>query len=167
MNLGLGWRIMARMNTSALSSPTSEVTPAPGPTAMRGRFAPTPSGRMHLGNAWCALMAWLAVRSLDGTLVLRIEDLDRHKMPAGAEAALIDDLRWLGLDWDEGPVRQSDRTDVYARWVERLTDAGLTYPCFCTRAELHSAEAPHASDGTPIYPGTCRKIGRASCRERV
>ena len=107
---------------------------------------------MHLGNVWCALAAWLAVRSQGGTLVLRIEDLDKRKIPDWAESALIDDLRWLGLDWDEGPYRQSERTDVYATWVGRLNDAGLTYPCFCTRAELHAAEAPHASDGTPIYP---------------
>ena len=125
---------------------------------VRGRFAPTPSGRMHLGNVWCALMAWLAVRSRGGSLVLRIEDLDLRKMPAGAEDALIDDLHWLGLDWDEGPIRQSERTAIYAEYASRLTAAGLTYPCFCSRADLHAAEAPHASDGTPIYAGTCRGL---------
>ena len=148
----------------AIASDTPRAT-APGTSAAgssimppRGRFAPTPSGRMHLGNVWCALAAWLAVRSQGGTLVLRIEDLDKRKIPTGAEEALIADLRWLGLDWDEGPVRQSDRTAVYAAQVARLDEAGLTYPCFCTLAELHSAEAPHASDGTPIYPGTCRGL---------
>ena len=156
---------MTRMTTTdsraagASTCTNAPAAPTPAPAApLRGRFAPTPSGRMHLGNVWCALAAWLAARSQGGSLVLRIEDLDRRKIPAGAEEALIADLRWLGLDWDEGPVRQSERTDVYARYVARLSAADLTYPCFCTRAELHSAEAPHASDGTPIYPGTCRGL---------
>ena len=87
--------------------------------------------------------------------------------PDWAESALIDDLRWLGLDWDEGPYRQSERTDVYATWVGQLNDAGLTYPCFCTRAELHAAEAPHASDGTPIYPGACRGLTSEQIEERL
>lgn len=146
-----------RTDSPTASAASDRPAPAAG-SPVRGRFAPTPSGRMHLGNVWCALMAWLAARSSGGELILRIEDLDRRKMPAGAEEQLVRDLRWLGLDWDEGPVRQSERTDVYQQWVDHLTEAGLTYPCFCTRAELHSAEAPHASDGTPIYPGTCRGL---------
>ena len=125
---------------------------------LRGRFAPTPSGRMHLGNVWCALLAWLDVRSRGGELVLRIEDLDRRKVPAGAEEALLYDLRWLGLDWDGEEVRQSDRGEIYAGYLERLVEAGLTYPCFCSRADLHAAEAPHASDGVRIYAGTCRNL---------
>lgn len=149
---------MGRMMTTTPSPETYPAPQAPATAPIRGRFAPTPSGRMHLGNVWCALMAWLAVRSRGGTLVLRIEDLDRHKIPAGAEAALIDDLRWLGFDWDEGPIRQSERTALYAEHAARLTAAGLTYPCFCSRADLHAAEAPHASDGTPIYAGTCRRL---------
>ena len=128
------------------------------PKAPRGRFAPTPSGRMHLGNVWCALAAWLAARSAKGTLVLRIEDLDPRKTPKGATEALIDDLVWLGLDWDEGPVFQSERRDVYESYLQRLVNAGLTYPCFCSHADLHTAEAPHASDGTPLYAGTCRGL---------
>ena len=125
-----------------------------------GRFAPTPSGRMHVGNVFAALMAWLGARSQGGRLVLRIEDLDpRGKNPDAAQI-LIDDLRWLGLDWDEGPFYQSKRLDVYAEALEALAQQGLTYPCFCTRAELHAASAPHASDGTFIYPGTCRNLSR-------
>lgn len=135
----------------------SDATPSSS-GAPRGRFAPTPSGRMHLGNVWCALVAWLAVRSAGGTLVLRIEDLDPRKTPAGATEALIDDLLWLGLDWDEGPVFQHDRAPVYEGYLQRLVDAGLTYPCFCSRADLHTAEAPHASDGTPLYAGTCKGL---------
>lgn len=141
--------------------------PAPPASPRRGRFAPTPSGRMHLGNVWCALLAWLDVRSVGGELVLRIEDLDRRKIPAGAADALMDDLRWLGLDWDEGPYYQSERTDVYAAYAERLQEAGLTYPCFCSRADLHVAEAPHASDGTPIYPGTCRSLTPEQAAEKA
>ncbi len=127
-------------------------------TALRGRFAPTPSGRMHLGNVWCALLAWLDVRSRGGELVLRIEDLDRPRMPKGADELLMDDLRWLGLDWDGEPVYQSQRASLYARYLQELEDRGLTYPCFCSRADLHAAEAPHASDGTPLYAGTCRGL---------
>lgn len=128
------------------------------PTPPHGRFAPTPSGRMHLGNVWCALVAWLAVRTEGGTLTLRIEDLDARKTPAGATEQLIDDLRWLGLDWDEGPFFQSERASIYEGYVGQLERMGLTYPCFCSRAELHAAQAPHASDGTPIYAGTCRGL---------
>ncbi len=132
-----------------------------------GRFAPTPSGRMHLGNVWCALVAWLAVRAEHGTLTLRIEDLDPRKTPAGATEALVDDLRWLGLDWDEGPVFQSERASIYEGYALQLERMGLTYPCFCSRAELHAAQAPHASDGTPIYAGTCRDLTAAQVAERA
>ncbi|WP_455137061.1 tRNA glutamyl-Q(34) synthetase GluQRS [Thermophilibacter sp.] len=125
---------------------------------VRGRFAPTPSGRMHLGNAFSALMAWLSARSAGGEMVLRIEDLDPRARSRERAEALIDDLAWLGLDWDLGPVFQSERGVRYDAALAHLADAGLTYPCFCTRAELHAASAPHASDGTPVYPGTCRDL---------
>lgn len=150
----------AAANTGAPGAET------PG-TPPRGRFAPTPSGRMHLGNVWCALVAWLAVRSQGGTLVLRIEDLDPRKSPAGATEALLDDLAWLGLDWDEGPVRQSERTHIYADYLQRLVGMGLTYPCFCSHADLHTAEAPHASDGTPLYAGTCRGLTPEQVAEKA
>ena len=133
---------------------------------IRGRFAPTPSGRMHLGNVWCALLAWLDVRSQGGELVLRIEDLDPARTPAGAEEALLDDLRWLGLTWDGEPVHQSERTELYHAALERLTRDGLTYPCFCTRADLHAAQAPHASDGTALYARTCRGLSEAEVARR-
>ena len=148
---------------NVISSPEPRKTM---PQAPHGRFAPTPSGRMHLGNVWCALIAWLAVRTEGGTLTLRIEDLDPRKTPAGATEALIDDLRWLGLDWDEGPVFQSERAAIYEQHAARLERMGLTYPCFCSRAELHAAQAPHASDGTPIYAGTCRTLTDEQVRER-
>ncbi|MBR2835083.1 MAG: tRNA glutamyl-Q(34) synthetase GluQRS [Coriobacteriales bacterium] len=127
-------------------------------TPVCGRFAPTPSGRMHLGNVWCALVAWLAVRSCGGELVLRIEDLDTKKTPAGSVEAMLDDLTWLGFDWDRGPVFQSERFDIYQAYYDRLVEMDLTYPCFCSRADLHVSEAPHASDGTPLYTGICRNL---------
>lgn len=133
---------------------------------VKGRFAPTPSGRMHLGNVFSALMAWLAARSAGGKLVLRIEDLDPRAQDPEVAKALMDDLAWLGLDWDEGPYFQSGRQDVYAEALARLTEAGLTYPCFCTRAELHAATAPHASDGTYLYAGTCRGLSAAEVARR-
>ena len=94
---------------------------------------------MHLGNVWCALAAWLAVRSQGGTLVLRIEDLDKRKIPDWTESALIDDLRWLGLDWDGAPIAKASVPTCLPHGSGGSTDAGLTYPCFCTRAELHAA----------------------------
>lgn len=131
-----------------------------------GRFAPSPSGRMHLGNVFAFLVAWLSVRSAGGRMVLRIEDLDARTKSGPWAALLIDDLRWLGFDWDEGPIYQHDRLDCYAAAAARLEERGLTYPCFCTRAELHAAHAPHASDGTPIYAGTCRNLSPAEVAER-
>ena len=141
-----------------------EVTTA-GP--VRGRFAPTPSGRMHLGNVFSALMAWLSVRSAGGTLVLRIEDLDPRAQRREVAELLMRDLEWLGLTWDEGPYFQSERTAIYQAAVDKLTAQGLTYPCFCTRAELHAASAPHASDGTYLYQGTCRNLSAEEIARRA
>ena len=123
-----------------------------------GRFAPTPSGRMHLGNVFAALIAWLSVRSQKGTLVLRMEDLDTQRTSSDFAAVLRDDLKWLGLNWDEETAPQSQRTAVYDRYFEKLMDEGLLYPCYCTRSQLHSVNAPHLSDGTYVYPGTCRNL---------
>lgn len=148
--------------TTAADAPTTPAAPAP----VVGRFAPSPSGRMHLGNVFSCLCAWLSARSQGGSIVLRIEDLDdRCKRPELA-AQLIDDLAWLGLEWDEGPYYQHDRLDLYESALRRLKDAGLTYPCFCTRAELHAASAPHASDGTPIYRGACRSLSAEEVARR-
>lgn len=123
---------------------------------MVGRFAPSPSGRMHLGNVFSALLAWLSVRSAGGELLLRIEDLDPDRCrPAYAET-LKEDLRWLGLDWDREQPPQSSRTEVYEAMFDHLASQGLVYPCYCTRGELHAASAPHASDGRVVYAGTCR-----------
>ena len=123
-----------------------------------GRFAPTPSGRMHLGNVFAALMAWLSVRSRKGELVLRMEDLDTQRTSADFAEVLRDDLRWLGLDWDVETPPQSQRSAVYDRYFEKMADMGLLYPCYCTRSQLHSVNAPHLSDGTYVYAGTCRDL---------
>ena len=123
-----------------------------------GRFAPTPSGRMHLGNVFAALIAWLSVRSRDGEMVLRMEDLDTQRTSAEFAEILRDDLRWLGLSWDRETPAQSRRSVVYDRYFEILREKGLLYPCYCTRSQLHSVNAPHLSDGTYVYPGTCRNL---------
>ena len=123
-----------------------------------GRFAPTPSGRMHLGNVFAALIAWLSVRSRDGSLVLRMEDLDTQRTSAEFAQTLRDDLKWLGLTWDVETPPQSQRSAVYDRYFEKLMDLGLLYPCYCTRSQLHNVNAPHLSDGTYVYPGTCREL---------
>ena len=123
-----------------------------------GRFAPTPSGRMHLGNVFAALIAWLSVRSRDGRMVLRMEDLDTQRTSGEFAEVLRDDLRWLGLDWDVETEPQSLRSGVYDRYFEKMMDEGLLYPCYCTRSQLHSVNAPHLSDGTYVYPGTCRHL---------
>ena len=123
-----------------------------------GRFAPTPSGRMHLGNVFAALIAWLSVRSQKGHLVLRMEDLDTQRTSSEFAQVLREDLLWLGLDWDVETPPQSQRSAVYDRYFEKLADLGLLYPCYCTRSQLHSVNAPHLSDGTYVYPGTCRDL---------
>ena len=129
---------------------------------VRGRFAPSPSGRMHLGNLMSALLAWLDVRSQGGTMVLRIEDLDPDRCTLEKAAQVMDDLCWLGLDWDEGGLEpdylQSRRSDIYAAAFEKLEKQGLTYPCYCTRAERLAVSAPHRSDGTVVYNGRCANL---------
>ena len=123
-----------------------------------GRFAPTPSGRMHLGNVFAAMVAWLSVRSRGGSLVLRMEDLDTQRTSEEYAALLREDLKWLGLDWDLETPPQSKRSAVYDRYVELLREKGLLYPCYCTRSQLHNVNAPHLSDGTYVYAGTCRNL---------
>lgn len=120
-----------------------------------GRFAPTPSGRMHLGNVFAGLIAWLSVKSRSGRMVLRMEDLDTQRTSAEFAEVLRRDLTWLGLNWDEEQPPQSQRSPVYDRYFEKLQDERLLYPCFCTRSQLHSVNAPHRSDGTYVYAGTC------------
>ena len=122
---------------------------------MKGRFAPSPTGRMHLGNVYSALLSWLSVRSQGGAWVLRIEDLDPQRSRREFARQIEDDLRWLGLDWDEYFV-QSDRSEIYTHYLNVLGQKGLTYPCYCTRADIMATQAPQESDGRIVYAGTCR-----------
>lgn len=139
-----------------------------GPVTV-GRFAPSPSGQMHLGNLLCSLLAWLSAKREGGRIVLRIEDLDPARSKPEHARQLEKDLHALGLHWDEGglqdgrpgPYCQSRRTAHYQAHLEKLQAQGLVYPCFCTRAELHAASAPHASDGEPVYSGRCRGLSPA------
>ena len=123
-----------------------------------GRFAPTPSGRMHLGNVFAALMSWLSPKSRGGDWILRMEDLDTLRTKAEYAELLRDDLKWLGLYWDEETEPQSLRSAVYDRYFDRLREKKLLFPCYCTRSQLHNVNAPHLSDGTYVYAGTCRNL---------
>ena len=113
---------------------------------------------MHLGNVFAALIAWLSVKSRDGTMILRMEDLDTQRTSEEYGEILRQDLRWLGITWDLETEKQSVRSPVYDRYFEALQEKDLLYPCYCTRSQLHSVNAPHLSDGTYVYPGTCRNL---------
>jgi glutamyl-tRNA synthetase len=134
----------------------------------RGRFAPTPSGQLHVGNAWTALLSWWQMRSCGGEYVLRMEDIDKPRSKPEFARQILEDLRWLGIDWDEGPdvggpygpYKQSEREELYKEALKRLWRDGRLYPCYCSRAELMAvASAPHGlgSEG-PVYAGTCRHL---------
>lgn len=132
---------------------------------VKGRFAPSPTGRMHLGNLFTALLSWLSVKSVGGRWVLRIEDLDPQRSKRVYSEMIEDDLLWLGLEWDEGglddigesgPYCQSSRGEIYEAFLKKLRETGFTYPCTCTRADIMATQAPHQSDGRVIYGGTCR-----------
>jgi glutamyl-tRNA synthetase len=142
----------------------------------RGRYAPSPTGDLHLGNASTALLSWLSVRARGGAYVLRLEDLDQPRVQPGAAERCLADLRWLGLDWDEGPDRggphapysQWARRERYAAAFERLRDAGHLYPCFCSRKDIAAAaSAPQAPGDEVLYPGTCRSLSPREVNARV
>lgn len=142
------------------------------PDLARGRYAPSPTGALHLGNLRTALLAWLFARAAGGEFILRVEDLDRPRVRPGATEGMLADLRWLGLDWDEGPdvggayapYAQSERQALYETYLQRLSEAGLVYPCYCSRAEIaRAASAPHGDEG-PRYPGICRHLSAARRR---
>jgi len=143
---------------------------------MRLRFAPSPTGRLHVGGARTALFNWLLARHHRGQLVLRIEDTDAERSTRDSEASLIADLAWLGLDWDEGPdvggphgpYRQSERRALYAGRAAALVEAGSVYPCFCTDAELEQRRAARAAEGGEAhYDGRCRDVAAAVARQRI
>ena len=145
---------------------------------IRGRYAPSPTGDLHMGNLRTALLAWLFARSANGKFVLRIEDLDQPRTRPGATVRMLEDLRWLGLDWDEGPdcgglyapYIQSERGAIYQDYLQRLRATGLVYPCYCSRAEVAQAariaSAPQqGSEEGPRYPGTCRSLTEKQRRD--
>ena len=113
---------------------------------------------MHLGNVFSAMLAWLSVKSRGGYFLLRMEDLDTQRTGEEYAEQLRSDLRWLGLTWDGETEKQSARGETYQKYFDLLRDRGLLYPCYCTRSLLHSPNAPHLSDGTYVYPGTCRDL---------
>ncbi len=128
-----------------------------------GRFAPSPTGRMHAGNIFAALVAWLVAKAQDGRIILRIEDLDAERSKPEFIDQVQRDFELLGLPWDEGPYFQHDRAEAYQAAFEELVSRNLVYPCFCTRADLHASSAPHRGE-KPVYPGTCRNL---SAEERA
>lgn len=136
-----------------------------------GRFAPSPTGRMHIGNVYSALLSWLSAKRQGGRWLLRIEDIDPVRSRRDYALQLMDDLQWLGLPWDGEPVWQSERGDLYNHYFKLLVDCQLTYPCYCTRADLLATQAPHESDGRVVYAGTCRHLppqpGRAAATRLI
>jgi glutamyl-Q tRNA(Asp) synthetase len=135
------------------------------------RFAPSPTGLLHLGHAYAALFAWVCARGGSGRFLLRIEDIDRRRCRPEFTEAILEDLHWLGLDWDATVRRQSEHFDDYARALDRLSAMGLIYPCFCTRSAIQAeiaraGAAPHGSEG-PLYPGTCRALGAKERGRRI
>ncbi|MGE3958043.1 MAG: glutamate--tRNA ligase [Vicinamibacterales bacterium] len=143
---------------------------------MRVRFAPSPTGKLHVGNARTALFNWLLARGAGGTFVLRIEDTDVERSTAESEAAILSDIRWLGLDWDEGPdaggaygpYRQSERASIYARYAQQLLETGHAYHCFCSREQLEAERSAALAGGRPArYAGTCRRLAREQAEARV
>ncbi len=133
---------------------------------VRGRFAPSPTGRMHAGNIFAALLLWLIVKSQHGSIVLRIEDLDAQRSKPEFIDHIQRDFEMLGLTWDEGPYYQHDREEAYRTAYEFLQSKNLLYPCFCTRADLHAASAPHRGDKA-VYPGTCRSLSDDERQRRL
>lgn len=132
-----------------------------------GRFAPSPTGPLHVGNLRTALLAWLFARSAGSRFLVRVEDLDRSRVRPGIEEAQLDDLRTIGLDWDGPVVRQSERMGLYEEAIKRLDAEGLLYPCYCTRQEIRAAaSAPHGISAADRYPGTCRELTKTGRAER-
>src|SRR5436190_9734691 len=143
---------------------------------MRVRFAPSPSGQLHVGNARTALFNWLLARGGGGTFLLRIEDTDVERSTAESEAAIVRDLRWLGLNWDEGPdiggpcgpYRQSERLHLYGSYASELLSSGHAYYCFCSREQLDADRKAAIATGQPArYSGTCRALSRDEADARI
>ena len=131
------------------------------------RFAPSPSGRMHFGNIYSAILSWLIARKENAKFIIRMEDIDERSKNKQYQNLILEDLSLLGLDWDEEPIIQSARSNYYEEIFNALSTQAHIYPCFCKRADLHAASAPHASDGTPIYAGTCKNLSDADVAEKL
>lgn len=149
-----------------MACPSEIVCKAPANRPVVGRFAPSPTGRMHAGNIFAALMAWLVAKSQGGSIVLRIEDLDRERSKACYIDAVQRDFEALGLTWDKGPYFQHDRDEAYREAFRLLQNKGLVYPCFCSRADLHAASAPHRGEKF-VYPGTCKNLTDEQRKDRA
>src|SRR5215471_11934779 len=135
------------------------------------RFAPSPTGELHLGSAYSAWTGWHRARQADGRFLVRIEDIDIRRCRREFEESMLEDLHWLGFDWDGEVRRQSEHFADYGRVLDQLDERGLIYPCFCSRADIGrevaaSANAPHGPDG-PLYPGTCRRLSAQERRDRI
>jgi glutamyl-Q tRNA(Asp) synthetase len=144
---------------------------APPMTETVTRFAPSPTGLLHLGHAYSALIGWRAARQAGGRFLLRIEDIDASRCREEFVGAIVEDLSWLGLDWDGAVRRQSEHLDDYRAALDRLIDEGLVYPCFCTRAAIkaeitRAVDAPQGEEG-PLYPGTCRNLADDERAQRL
>lgn len=163
---GLKVRQVKKKSLKTLQPDAREDVSAPR-EVLDGRFAPSPTGPLHLGNLRTALLAWLFARSAGARFLVRVEDLDRSRVRPGVEEAQLADLRSIGLDWDGPIVRQSERTALYEEAITRLDAGGLLYPCYCTRAEIRSAvSAPHGIPAADRYPGTCRDFTAAERAKR-
>ncbi len=142
---------------------------------IRGRFAPSPSGRMHLGNIWAMVAAWLSVRKQGGTMILRMEDLDPVRSKKEYADQIIEDLAWMGLTYEEGPdcggaygpYSQDERRHLYEEALDNIRTKGLLYPCFCSRKDLQAVRAPHRGEGQHVYPGFCRNLSPEEQMERA
>src|SRR5215813_13726621 len=143
---------------------------------MRVRFAPSPTGALHVGNVRTAVFNWLLARGSGGTFILRIEDTDIERSTRESEASMLEDLRWLGIDWDEGPdiggahgpYRDSERLHLYQSYATELLNAGSAYYCFCSAAQLDADRRAAVAEGRPaLYPGTCRKLSPAQSQARL
>ena len=160
-------------NVESESAPLRKVADS---RPIRGRYAPSPTGDLHLGGASTALLAWLSIRAQEGGFVMRLEDLDQPRVKPGAAERILEDLAWLGLDWDEGPglhgphapYEQSRRGALYQEAFSRLVECERVYPCFCSRKDIAmAASAPQAPGEEARYPGTCRELGPGEAAGRV
>jgi len=163
---------LGRDDDRLLQGADSIPLPGPGEPPLVTRFAPSPSGYLHIGHAYSALFGWEAARMSGGRFLLRIEDIDVQRCRAEFEQSIYEDLSWLGLPWHGEPMRQRDRLELYSAGLERLQGLRVVYPCFCTRKQIRmeveqSGRAPHGPNAELIYPGICRDIDPSESQSRI